>query len=338
MTQYLRRRSRSERGVTAVLVAISLTALCGVGALAVDLGNAWQTRRSLVTAADAAALAAAQQYATGGTTGCPTVAADYAQRNAPGATVSLCQKTGTASAGRVTVQVQQSVNYLLGGVVGLSSGTARGTTTAHWGSPTGVTGARPLALCVYGETEVTQWLANPSQSDVIEVLYDKDNTAACNGDANVPGNWGLVDYDGGSNPTGDQLDWIENGYPGEVRSGTPTGNCTTEPRACFSGDPGAFSNSLDSAFDSLESSGEWFVMPFFDKATGSGNNTVFHFVGFARARLIDHQTTGANGSRSLTLEFQAGLVQGPCCGTSGVNTGLRVVEICAVDPNVTTGC
>jgi Flp pilus assembly protein TadG len=337
MTEYLRSRSRAERGVTAVLVAVSLTALCGVGALALDLGNAWQTRRNLVTASDAGALAAAQQYATGGT-GCPTVANDYVQRNAPSATVVQCDKTGTASAGKVTVQAQQTVNYVLGGVVGVRNGTVRGTTTAHWGSPTGVTGARPLALCVYGDTGVTQWLSNPAQSQVIEVTYDKDNTAACNGDANVPGNWGLVDYDGGSNPIGDQQDWIRNGYPGEVRSGTPSGNCTTEPWACYSGDPGAFSNSLDSALASLETSHEWFVIPFFDKASGNGNNAMFHFVGFARARLTGHRTTGANGDRSLTLEFQAGLVQGPCCGTPGVNTGLRAVEICAVDPNVTTGC
>ena len=51
-------------------------AACG----AVDTGNAWQTRRNMVTASDAAALAAAGAYAVG-QSGCAEVAAEYLGHN-----------------------------------------------------------------------------------------------------------------------------------------------------------------------------------------------------------------------------------------------------------------
>src|SRR5689334_5075603 len=53
--------SRSERGSVLVVVAISLTVLLGIAALAIDLGGFRAHRRQLQTAADAAALAGAMQ-------------------------------------------------------------------------------------------------------------------------------------------------------------------------------------------------------------------------------------------------------------------------------------
>jgi hypothetical protein len=54
---------RDERGATTVIVIVSLLALMGMLVLSVDLGGMLAKRRGMVTAADAAALAAAESYA-----------------------------------------------------------------------------------------------------------------------------------------------------------------------------------------------------------------------------------------------------------------------------------
>ena len=65
-----RRTVRDERGVTTVIVAISLIALIGIAALAIDGGNAFFTRRTTQNAADTAALAGAEALNRCVTTGC----------------------------------------------------------------------------------------------------------------------------------------------------------------------------------------------------------------------------------------------------------------------------
>ena len=59
-------KTRAEDGATAVLVAICLLLLVGAGAIAIDLGSAWTTKRSLVVDTDSAALAGARVLADPG--------------------------------------------------------------------------------------------------------------------------------------------------------------------------------------------------------------------------------------------------------------------------------
>jgi Flp pilus assembly protein TadG len=53
-----------ERGATAVIVVLSLIALFGLVVLTVDVGQLLFQRRGMVNASDAAALAAAQTWAS----------------------------------------------------------------------------------------------------------------------------------------------------------------------------------------------------------------------------------------------------------------------------------
>ena len=55
-------RIRNERGATIALVAVSLTAMLGMGALAIDMGMLMKARSDAQRAADAAALAGASAY------------------------------------------------------------------------------------------------------------------------------------------------------------------------------------------------------------------------------------------------------------------------------------
>ena len=79
----LLQRLRGDSGQAVVFVAVGLFALVGMAALVID-GGAWrQTQRHLQTAADAGALAGAQNLPTD-QSGANANATSFAQQNFPG--------------------------------------------------------------------------------------------------------------------------------------------------------------------------------------------------------------------------------------------------------------
>jgi len=78
----LRRLKRRPPGQTFLLVSIALVVLIGMAALAVDIGDLWTTRRLMQSAADAGAVAGADEIAIGGSSAAITAAAkDAASHN-----------------------------------------------------------------------------------------------------------------------------------------------------------------------------------------------------------------------------------------------------------------
>jgi Flp pilus assembly protein TadG len=312
-----RGRRTDERGAVAVMVAILMVLVMGLAALSLDSGNGWQTRRALVTATDSAALAAAQTYAENGN-GCAGVPATFVHANVSEASVTGCSLTTLGpGAAAVTVQAETPLHYTFAGIIGVSDRDVHSSTTAAYGQPLGVTGLRPLGLC-NASVAYQQWLASGMTTPFEATInYGKNAPSDCG--ANVPGNWGVQDFDGGANSNNDTKDWIVDGYPGLV----------TAPGS-IPGDTGAFSNSLSSALDTLVASGAPFQLPVFDSAAGNGSNAQFHVIGFVTVVLLDFKATGNADSRWLRLRFVSHVAQGTCCA-HGTDTGTRVVFICAVD-------
>ncbi len=304
-----------------MIVAICSVLIFGFAAFSIDAGQAWTARRHLVTAADGAALASAGDYATG-KVGCASAAGDYVSSNYSAATLESCSANITPTSGNVTVDASRTVDYAFAGIFGVNNKKIHAITTAEWGIPTGVNNLRPFGLCINSNLQMQQWLNYPSgptgDSGTIRITYGKSQPDACG--TNVPGNWGIQDFDGGSNSNNDIKDWTLNGYPGLVTIGTN-----------LPGDTGAFSNSLDSELTFLKNSGQAFVLPVFDTATGNGSNAQFHIVAFVFVKLVGYQTTGAQAARYLDLVFTRGVVSGTCCATSGIDTLVRAVRICDVN-------
>jgi Flp pilus assembly protein TadG len=315
------RRDGEERGAVAIIVAICAIVLFGFAAYAIDSGNLWQTRRNMVTATDSAALAAAADYSVG-TNGCNASAASFVSLNRSDATVDSCTVSGAGTDhGYTTVRAGTTVPYTFAGVFGLTAKQVHSTTTAEWGIPSGVTGLRPFALCIQANAQLQSWLNLPTgptgTSGTIRITYGKSQPTACG--TNVPGNWGVQDFDGGSNSSSDTKNWTLNGYPGVVTVGD-----------MVPGDTGAFSNSLDTELAFLRDSGDYFALPIFDSATGNGSGSRFHVVAFAYVKLMGFRTTGNQAARYLDLVFSTGVLSGKCCG-SGTDTGVRAVRICDID-------
>lgn len=180
------RQLRDERGAVAVVVAVSLLALLGVGAVAVDSGRNWSERRRLVTAVESATLAAAHDYAHGDA-GCVNTAPDYLQRNYPDAKMTVCNPNGDVSRGTfgwVTVTAEVEIDQFFAGVLGSPEKVVSATSSAMFGVPAaGGVNARPMALC-YGaiaETpEFKAWQQDGGTSSPLIVPFTNSALRSCN--------------------------------------------------------------------------------------------------------------------------------------------------------------
>lgn len=315
---------RHERGAVGVMVALLLTVLFGGAAFAVDLGDAWQRKRKLATATDAAALAAAQEYATGAD-GCAARAPSYLAANDEAASMTACDHTAghLARSGYVTVDAVSHVDYTFGPVLGLEGQDVHSSTTAGFGVPTGATGLRPIAICE-SYPDLAAWLdveAGPTiPSGTIVIPYTK-LSLGCD---SAPGNWSLLDFDDGGGGADEVSDLLASGFPD-----------TVDIPSLIAPKTGHVS-SISAALTALVHDGTVFPVPLFDLVTGTGKDARYRVVAVARVRLIGFDITGPPAAQYLALQFLPGLVSGSCCG-DGPDTGARAVSICAVREAPTEG-
>ena len=326
-----------ERGAVIPLVALSLVALLGMMALVVDVGSGWRTRRALIPATDAGALAAAQDFVNGDD-GCATTAAQYVTANEPTATLTGCDSEWYDSDhGRVTVTATEQVETWFAPVIGRGDYPVDATTSVRWGPPSAVTGLRPIGLCIDGSAALEQVVRHPpSSATTIRISYSKDQPNACGGGP-VPGNWGTIDFDGGANSNADTKDWVLNGYPGAVHLADHAITSCVGEAHCYEGDTGALAG-INSELAILRASGDFFTLPVFDFAESPGANARFHLMGVLRVRLLDYKVNGPEAARFFELSVEPGLITGVCCDGAGATAGNRVIALCAVDPDGLDGC
>lgn len=290
----------SERGVVGAIAAVVFTMALGLSAIVIDVGNSWQQRRSAITATDAAALAAGQSYAHGENGCAASLVEYYIAANNDDATLASCVHVPPAGGtrGRVTVTAEVTVDFIFAPIFGIDDSTVTSSTTvAYLAANAGEIGLRPFALCLDTLNDIDPQV----NGDVYQIPFGKDNPVNCAGGSPVPGNWGLLDFNGGSNSNADLAEWTEFGYDGEVIAGES-----------IEGTPGAFSNSisesldrLQALYDELEELGELasFQLPVYDIAEANGSNATFHVVNFVSVRLAGYKATGPAADRYLEFEF-----------------------------------
>ena len=177
------RRLNAEDGQVIIVVALCMTVLLGMGALAVDLGALYVRKHQLQTGADAAAIAIAKQCAEAVVAGDPSLcnttlasatSTDYFTANtavSPDVATPDLVTAYAGRAGRVTVNASYDEPPIFSGVITDGGPVAvAATATARWGPMTAVDDVFPLAVCKgalpdVGE-EVTLWSA-PSGDEMI---------------------------------------------------------------------------------------------------------------------------------------------------------------------------
>jgi len=316
-------RHERERGVTIAIMAVGLVALLGAAAFTIDLGNVWQNRRNLINSTDAAALAAAKDYAEQSGDGCTNgTATTYVADNHDSATMTACTPViHNGTSGYVTVEAESYASYFFGPALGLNGTDIYSNTSAKWEQPNTATGLRPLGMCADFLGSLSPPI-DPGNGVTYRIPFIKDE-GTC---GDTQGNWHIIDFDEGANSNNDIKDWLEDGYQGSV----PIPDW-------YEGDPGAFSPSYATILSGLMAL-DYFGLPVFETSTDNGANAEFYVTNFAAVKLMGFQVTGAETDRYIDIQFVNGVIQGDGGGPPTPDLGARIISICATDATSTGNC
>lgn len=343
------RFATDERGVAGTMVAILLVVLLGSGAVAVDLGNLWASRRHAVTASDAGSLATAKEYALG-RNGCGNgTPEEYVEERNDAGLVSCEHRVVGANSGLVTVWAAIPVDFQFASIFGVDDRDAASGTTTAYGllgnaaalRPMGVCMEHPIILAWYEALSngITQW--DPANNGFTDpnIYNDNETLGGCDG---APGNWGMLDLNCQLDGSGDCEDpdnsdketqtWVAVGcLPNEPsKSWCPNG---VDIPSEITGDVGTLAGSIGDELAVLQASQTHFCLPVFDKNPdrGVGQNAVFSVVDTVPVIVKDFKVTESDDERYLYLTFDASQSCPGSPRSGGLGGGSFALAICDID-------
>jgi Flp pilus assembly protein TadG len=198
-----------ERGQAIVLVPLCMAIISGVTALAIDVGSFAADRRDLQNAADAIALAAAQDLPNSGAV--QATANSWAAKNGINVadmTVTITQQNlPNVPNPTVKVAIQRSHSFTFARIVGITSSNASASATSFKTSPGGGTGLMPWSV-------LQSVLNGAPPGTSVTLKYDSNNV--------VTGNFGALRIDGNGASV----------YKNSIEHGSTNGLCATGVSGC----------------------------------------------------------------------------------------------------------
>jgi Flp pilus assembly protein TadG len=294
LTSRARRGMDDERGATAVVFALLLVPLLGFAAIAVDIGALYAERARLQVAADAAAIAVAQDCSRGNCGDMLATAQHLISLNDPTGTAG--QPVLSSDPLSVTVTGDAPKEHWFAPVIGHDSSHVSATATVGWGAPSRGTAVLPLTFS-YCAFEKQTGGALPSDEALQTLKLTKtDGAAECHPPSGnqIPGGFGFVQTGSGGCGTASEIDGVLKSDNGE----SPSKGCT----------PADFASYL----------GQIVLLPIFDEAGGNGTHGWYRIHGYAAFRLTGYSFTGQYKSNPQ-----------PCKGNDRCITGYftRFVEL-----------
>jgi Flp pilus assembly protein TadG len=268
LTRRVRGRLAEERGAAAVLVALLLVPMLGFTAIAVDIGAVYAERARLQVAADAAALAVAQDCARGSCGDMLATATALVAAN--DADVSTEPPVLSQAPTRVTVTGGKPTQHWFAPVIGIDSTQVSASATVAWGAPGAGTAVLPVTFSWCEFSQQTHG-GLPSSTTVRTIYFTKTSgTVGCTGPSNlvVPGGFAYVDTDPGRCQATSALD---------NRMTSKTGNSV--PSDCSTADFSAWV-------------GRTVLLPLFDQSGDSGNNAWYRVFGYAAFKITGYSLGG----------------------------------------------
>jgi len=264
----LRGRLAEERGASAVMVALLLVPMLGFTAIAVDIGRVYAERARLQVAADAAALAVAQDCARGTCGNMLATASALVAANDPA--VSTAPPVLSGSPTSVTVTGDKPTEHWFAPVIGIDSTQVSATATVAWGAPGAGTAVLPITFSWCEFSQQTHG-GLPSSTTVRTIYFTKtSNTVGCTGPSNlvVPGGFAYIDTDRGRCQATSAI---------SNRMTSKTGNSV--PSDCAPADFSAWV-------------GKTVLLPLFDDSGLTGNNAWYRVFGYAAFRITGYALGG----------------------------------------------
>jgi hypothetical protein len=292
----IRRFLRDHDGQNLALLAVVLVVILGIMALAIDVGNLYMERRKLQNAADAGALAGAEElcFGSGDFGVAETKAREYAvDRNlAEDADVEIDEATWT-----VTVTATRDVGSLLAGILGITASDVSAVAAAACGPADVSCGLWPVGF----RLDEWNYLYNSGLGcgDSFYVWNGNNENqlpdcSECNCDIDGDGRRDMMQYD--SRAWLDFSDAVNPLYPGCAQSGCGASELTcwvetSNPApvrlpACVSGDTGVKAGAKDEV-DGRQ--GDFVNIPIYDNlsCTNSGScSDAFHIIQFGCVEVI----------------------------------------------------
>lgn len=308
----LSHNNERDRGSVALIVAFAFVPLSAMFATVADGGLVWWRKQELQNGVEAAAIAAADRHAHG-LDACHQTALELVALEGQQPANVDCSVAGSSTTGVVTVTGRADVPLNFARMIGRDSASIQTSAAVRIGAVSSVSGLRPLAMCV-GNPALTTWLAGGMTSNSNFRVDINASTAACGG--SLPGNWAVIDFDGGPNSMSAAQDWIQSGYPGSVSVGET-----------FDGDPGIPSPALQ--VDTVV--GQSFSVPVFANPRLSGSNSLYDIVGFVRVNLVSATLNGSASQRHLVVRFLQYVTAGAAGPSSQPSFGSTAYSICSFD-------
>ena len=299
---------RRDRGAVSAITALFIVPIIAVTAVGVDGGRVFVEDQRIKTASEAGAMAAAADWVRSGTP-CTTAAISYVSANADSSAIANCSSSGTRYSGVATVEASKSVSAMFGSIIGRGSTTVQSSASVQIRPVGGLSGLRPTAICQDSAALVAWRASGFSTTQVFSI--DFNNT--CGG---VPGNWGVLDFDGGSNRTIDLQQWIDKGYPGMVSVGQE-----------ISGDPGIPSPALQ--MDTVV--GRSVTVPVYDSVRLQGSTSIFRIASFVRMDVISVSLNGSASSRNVAVRFRVEPIADARSSATAASNGVLTWSPCQLD-------
>jgi Flp pilus assembly protein TadG len=295
-------RFRSDAGQAAVLTVVFMTALLGAVALVLDVGSWFRAQRATQSAADAAALAAAQELpeSTGTAGGLVT---QYLTSNGGGVGEYNFSSSKLAN-DTVNVKVTRQAPGVFSKLFGIDSVSVNAHASARSGSMDRAQYAAPIAV----DRKHPLLNCKPLPCFKQATTLDLAKTG--------PGAFRLLNLDRSKGGTGGQIDaeWILRGYDGYMDLGW------------YGSDPGAAFN--DDKFDEALNVrvGDELLFPVYDDVKGGGSNFQYRVIGWVGFVVTSFDP---KGSKTVVDGYFVRVIWSGIQSDSGAETdfGARTVEL-----------
>lgn len=303
----------SDRGSISVLFAVAVLPMLAMAAVVADVGMVHAKRQELQTGVEAAAIAGAAKLAAGSS---PCVGYDSIINANVSSFESLsthCSTSGTAAHDVVTVAAEASTTLTFSQLIGRSEASITSTASVKVGPSRSAIGLRPIAICA-DHPALQEWISSGMTSTATYTIFVESDGMTCGGD--VPGNWSMIDFDGGSNSNSELQDRIVNGYQSKIVLPTT-----------LNGDPGIPTPSVD--IDTLI--GSTITIPVFSDARSNGAGSEYDLDGFASIEIVDVVMTGAASQRHIDVRFTTQTLGEGLAGGVATGYGSQSFQICSLE-------
>jgi len=310
-------RLRSNSGQAAVLSVVFMAALLGAVAMVLDVGSWFREQRATQSAADAAALAAAQALPEN-TGMASALGAQYLGSNGGGASEFSFSSRPIAN-DTITVKVTRQADGVFSKLFGIdsvdvhakASARAGGLTAAKWVAPITVNIAHPQLNCGFSNGKPVPCFGQQTQID-LEHLHKP-------GEGEAAGAFTLINLDrssGGNVGASTLGEWIVHGFDQYME----LGGYNSVPSAMFN------DSHVKGSLDARMNGDPVLLFPIYDGITGSGSTATYNVVGWVAFHVTNYNASGNTGK--LNGYFKKVIWEGIQSQSGGnLNYGTTTIEL-----------